>query len=546
MIEIGMNEIHKNFGFKAVLSGLCLEAMTKERIGIVGRNGTGKSTILKIITGEENADKGTVSIRKGATLGYLEQIPTLTDSDKTAGDILRSVFTAVFETEDRMRLMEAKMAEETDADALETLMEDYQLIQSQFLAMDGYSVEERLNRVIQGFSLDPLLDRPFNVLSGGQKTLIGLACTVLREPDILLLDEPTNHLDMKTLEWFEDYLSRYNGTVLIVSHDRYFLDKVTNKTIILDTGKATVYHGNYSWSVKEQERELLIEFEHFKVQQKKIEAMKAAIKRFRLWGSLNPDNASFYRKAKELEKRLEKMDMIDRPQLEKKQIPLEFSSDRSSRDVLTAENFSFSFGELKLFDGAELLLQEKEKACLMGDNGTGKTTFIQAVLGMLDGYTGTVKLAPKAKIGYIPQEIRFEEPKQSVLEYFRMECPSPENQARSILSRYFFYGENVFKRVSSLSGGEKVLLKLAVLVQREVNFLVLDEPTNHIDIETREMLEEALSEFDATILFISHDRYFIRKIGNRMLEIQNRKIQSFYGDYDTYKAYKANQTVTVS
>ena len=543
MIEIGMNEIHKNFGFKAVLNGLCLEAMTKERIGIVGRNGTGKSTILKIITGEENADKGTVSIRKGATIGYLEQIPTLSDSDQTARDILRSVFAAVFETEDKMRLTEAKMAEEPDPDALEMLMENYQLLQSQFLAMDGYSVEERLNRVIQGFSLEPLLNRPFNVLSGGQKTLIGLACTVLREPDILLLDEPTNHLDMKTLEWFEDYLSRYNGTVLIVSHDRYFLDKVTNKTIILDAGQAAVYHGNYSWSVKEQERELLIEFEHFKVQQRKIEAMKAAIKRFREWGT-QADNPKFFRKAKELEKRLEKMDMIERPQLEKKLIPLEFSSDRSSRDVLTVENFAFSFGELALFDGAELLIQEKEKACLMGDNGTGKTTLINAVLGMQSGYTGTVKLAPKAKIGYIPQEIRFDEPKQSVLDYFRMECPMPENQARSILSRYFFYGENVFKRVSSLSGGEKVLLKLAVLVQREVNFLVLDEPTNHIDIETREMLEEALSEFDATILFISHDRYFIRKIGNRMLEIQNRKIESFYGDYDTYREYKIKNALS--
>lgn len=543
MIEIGMNEIHKNFGFKAVLSGLCLEAMTKERIGIVGRNGTGKSTILKIITGEENADKGTISIRKGATIGYLEQIPTLSDSDQTAGDILRSVFAAVFETEDKMRFAETKMAEETDPDALEKLMEDYQQLQSQFLAMDGYSVEERLNRVIQGFSLDPLLNRPFNVLSGGQKTLIGLACTVLREPDILLLDEPTNHLDMKTLEWFEDYLSRYNGTVLIVSHDRYFLDKVTNKTIILDAGQAAVYHGNYSWSVKEQERELLIEFEHFKVQQRKVEAMKAAIKRFREWGT-QADNPKFFRKAKELEKRLEKMDMIEKPQLEKKLIPLEFSSDRSSRDVLTVENFSFSFGELMLFDSAELLIQEKEKACLMGDNGTGKTTLINAVLGMQNGYTGTVKLAPKAKIGYIPQEIRFDEPKQSVLDYFRMECPMPENQARSILSRYFFYGENVFKRVSSLSGGEKVLLKLAVLVQREVNFLVLDEPTNHIDIETREMLEEALSEFDATILFISHDRYFIRKIGNRMLEIQNRKIESFYGDYDTYREYRIKNALS--
>lgn len=536
MIEIGINEIHKNFGFKPVLRGLSFEVMTKERVGIVGRNGTGKSTILKIITGEEVSEKGTVSIRKGASIAYLEQIPKLFDEETLTVNVLRSTFKDVFDAEAAMRRLEVEMGN-APPESLELLMAEYEKAQNRFTALDGYTVEERLNRIISGFNLEPLLDRPYNVLSGGQKTIIGLAITVLKEPDILLLDEPTNHLDMKTLEWFEDYLSKYNGTVLIVSHDRYFLDKVTNKTIVLDSGICTVYHGNYSFSIKEQERQLLIDFEHYKTQQKKIDAMKAAIKRFREWGA-NADNPKFFRKAKELEKRLEKMEILDKPQLEKQGLPINFTADRASNDMLLLENFSFSFGELTLFEKAELLINEKEKVCLMGDNGSGKTTLINAVLGQLTGYDGTIKLAPKAKIGYIPQEIRFDNDKETVLSYFRNEYITTELKARQILSKFYFNGEGVFKRVSSLSGGEKVLLKLAVLVQNEVNFLILDEPTTHIDIETREMLEEALLEYPATILFISHDRYFIRKLGTRMLEIQNKKIESFYGDYDTYKAFK--------
>ncbi len=535
MIEIGVNNIYKNFGYKAVLSGVSFNIMTGERVGIVGRNGAGKSTIFKILCDEESPDKGSVSIRRGATLGYLEQIPVLHESDKSVQEVLMENFSEVTEHEEKMRRLETSMANEKDADALNRLMEEYQEAQSRFIALDGYSVSERFGRIVTGFRLEDFLDREFNVLSGGQKTIVNLAVTVLKQPDILLLDEPTNHLDVKTLEWFEGFLSKYQGTVVIISHDRYFLDKVTNKTIIFEGGECEEFSGNYSFAVKEQERLLVLEFEDYKNQQKKISAMKAAIKRFRDWG-YRADNPKFFKKAKELEKRLEKLEMIERPQLEKPKIPIEFGGERSGHDVLIIEDLSIAFGEHEIFDKAEMSIFEKDKAAFLGDNGSGKTTLIKAVLGELTDYSGTIKISPSAKLGYIPQEIRFEHDKMTVIEAFRDGYPCPELEARRILSKFFFFGESVFKRASSLSGGEKVLLKLAVLIQNEVNFLILDEPTNHIDIETREILESALLDYSGTLLFISHDRYFIRKLGSRILSIEDKKIVSFNGDYDSYRA----------
>lgn len=523
MIEVGMNNIHKNFGYKNILKDLNLEIMTGDRMALVGRNGTGKSTILKIIASEEYADKGTVSIRKGASVGILEQIPKLYETDTTTRQVLMNVFSSLLEIKWQMEQLESLLATETDAEKLQQLMDEYGVKQNQFIAMDGYSMDENFNRIVSGFSLDGLLDRPFNVLSGGQKTIVNLAATILQNPDILLLDEPTNHLDLKTLEWFEDFLSKYKGSIIIVSHDRYFLDKVVNKTVLLDMGSCTTFNGNYSFSIKEQERLLLVEFEQYKNQQKKISAMRAAIKRFKEWGT-QADNPKFFRKAKELEKRLEKLEIIDRPQLESSKLPIIFSGKRSGKEVLKLEQFCLSFGDTLLFDGAELLVLEKEKVCLMGNNGTGKTSLIKSVLGENESFCGKINIGPSVKLGYIPQEIRFPCDNDSILEEFRRECTTTEGEARNILAKFFFYGESVFKRLGSLSGGEKVLLKLALLIQNKINFLILDEPTNHIDIETREILEEALLDFKGTLLYISHDRYFIGKTSTRIVEIKDYKI----------------------
>ncbi len=536
MIEIGMNQILKNFGFKKVLNGASLEVMTGERAAIIGRNGTGKSTLLKLVSGEEAPDSGEISIRKGATVGFLEQIPRLREKGKTVQEVLLEPFAETLEAEQELRALEAYMA--SPAEDYEALLESYALVQERYTALGGYEMEERTAKIIQGFHLTELLSREYNVLSGGQKTVVNLAAAVLPEPDILLLDEPTNHLDVKTLEWFEGFLAKYRGTVLMVSHDRWFLDRVATRTFILEGGQCTSFAGNYSFSVKEQERLMLLEFEQYKNQQKKIDAMKAAIKRFHEWG-VQSDNPKFFRKQHELEKRLEKMEVLERPQLEKPKVPLQFSGSRTGTEVLRLEDVSLSFGEnTALLEHASLLLREKDKLCLMGDNGTGKTSLIRGVLGELSGLSGEITLNPSVQLGYIPQEIRFPEEKDTVLTAFRRDCVLSEGQARNLLAKYFFVGESVFKRVTALSGGEKVLLKLAILLQRQVNLLILDEPTNHIDIETREMLEDALLDYTGTLLFISHDRYFVEKIATRIAVLKNRKIESFEGGYAAYRDFQ--------
>ena len=506
MIEIGLNRVRKNFGFRNVLDGASMEIHTGERAAIVGPNGAGKSTILRLIAGDEAPDAGEVSLRRGARMGVLWQIPPLRAPGVTVEQVLLEPFAGLISMERRMRELESELGRAGD----DGLMEEYSALQERYALEGGYETEERRSKVIGGFRLSPLLSREYNALSGGQKTVVNLAAAVLPGPDILLLDEPTNHLDMETLEWFEDFLSKYRGTVVTVSHDRWFLDRVATRTILLEGGRCESFPGGYTKAMEQRERELLEEFQQYKTQQKKIEAMKASIKRFRQWGALNKNNPSFYRKAKELEKRLLRMEELERPQLEKPKLSISFEGSRTGSEVLRLRDFSLRLGAKVLFEGAELLVREKERVCLMGPNGSGKTSLIRAVLGELP-YEGEVRLNPSVKTGYIPQEIRFAPESDTVLEAFRRQVPCTEGQARSILARYFFRAEDVFKRAGSLSGGEKVILKLAALMQRQVNLLILDEPTNHIDIPTREMLEEALSEYEGTLLFVSHDRYFVHK-----------------------------------
>lgn len=539
MTEFSLNQIRKNFGFKAVLNGLSLEVMTGEHAALVGRNGTGKSTILKLVAGMETPDAGEVSIRRGASVAMLEQIPRLRTADCDVRCVLLEAFADVLEAETLLRTLENEMA--ADPENWEALTARYDDAQNRYAALGGYEMEARFQKIVQGFRLTGLLDRAYNVLSGGQKTVVNLAAAVLREPDILLLDEPTNHLDMETLEWFEAFLSKYRGAVLIVSHDRWFLDRVATRTIVLEGSRCTSFAGNYSFAMREQERLMLLEFEQYKNQQKKMEAMRAAIKRFREWGA-QADNPKFFQKAKTLELRLEKMEKLERPQLEKPRLPIAFSGARTGREVLKITDFSLSFGETRLLEHAQLLVEEKDRVCLMGGNGTGKTSLLRAVLGELAGAEGNVVFNPGVQLGYIPQEIRFPTESDTVLEAFRRDCVSTEGEARAILARYFFYGTSVFKRVSALSGGEKVFLKLAILLQNQVNFLILDEPTNHIDIETREMLEEALLEFPGTLLFVSHDRFFIGKIATRLALLHDRRIEHFDGQYGDYLIWKEKHT----
>lgn len=542
MIEISINNAEKSFGFKKILDGFALEATTGERIALIGPNGCGKTTLFKIIAGEENLDKGMVSTRKGASIGLLSQMPPKVTDEVTVKDILLRSFKNIFELEKKLREYEEKLAS-VPSDKLESILNMYGRLQEEFTNLGGYEIDEKVSKICNGFKIsDEMLNRSFNTLSGGEKTIVNLASLIISNPDILLLDEPTNHLDIDTLEWFEQFLSNYKGTVVISSHDRYFLDKVATKTILMDKGKADVYYGNYSYFLEESDRRALAEFDEYKNQQKQIEAMKTAVKKLKEWGERG-DNPRFFRRAACIERKLEKMEMIDRPE-SKKQLPLDFEiKGRSGKDVLVAEDLGIILGDKVIFDGANLYVKYGEKVCLMGKNGSGKSTFIKAVLNGDNICQGEVRIGSSVSIGYIPQEIKFDDDNATVLETARKFYEGTETHLRAALAKFLFYGENVFKRVGNLSGGEKVRLKLFELIQKKANLLILDEPTNHIDIDTKEMLEEALSEYQGTLFFVSHDRYFINKLAEKVINIEDESFLQYLGNYDYFKEQKTKKLV---
>lgn len=410
-------------------------------------------------------------------------------------------------------------------------------MQEEFRISGGYSLKEKIEKIRNGFKItNELLDREYNKLSGGEKTLINLASIILSNPDILLLDEPTNHLDIDTLEWFEEYLSSYNGTVVIISHDRYFLDRTVNKIIEIENGNANIYHGNYSYYLKESEKRLMVEFQNYKNQQKEIKALKEAIERYKVWGAKS-DNPMFFRRAKAIETRLQKMEVIDRPKT-KSELRINFNvEDRTSNRVMVISNFDLRIGNNELLRNSHMEVYYKERVCLMGKNGAGKTTLIKNIL---NNTHDNIKLGTNIKIGYIPQEIRFDNEDLTIYEHMRKIFVGSESELRSKLNQFYFTVDNIDKKVKSLSGGEKVRLKLLELILKNANFLILDEPTNHIDIDTREILEESLLAYEGTILFVSHDRYFINKIATKIVMIENKEMITYNGNYDSIKKKSNN------
>ncbi|MCL2463381.1 MAG: ATP-binding cassette domain-containing protein [Defluviitaleaceae bacterium] len=554
MIEIALQDIQVDFGFKKVLKGVSLEVQTGEKVAIAGGNGSGKTTLLKIIMGLQKPDKGTVATRKGATVGYLEQesgwarekpggagysgdTESGADTDTKSATVeafIKEAQQPIFAVENKLRDMESRMALPMEQAALDKLLAEYSRLQNQFIAMSGYETDENFSKICGAFKLgDAMLQKKFSELSGGQKTIVKLAKILLQAPDILLLDEPTNHIDISALQWLEDFLRDYRGTVVLVSHDRYFLDKTVRKTILLDQGAAEAYAGNYSFCLQEQERLSMLEFEQYKNQQKMIEAMKAAIKRFREWGAMG-NNERLFKKAANMEKRLERMDLAERPQ-ERRELPLNFAAgSRSGKRVLTVRGLDFAYGESALYHNAGMEVLYRERVCLLGPNGAGKTTLIRLIAGRIPCENGSIIVAESARIGYIEQEIAFENEDASVLTALKEDAVIGEQEARRILARFYICGDEVHKRVRGLSGGERVILRLAMLMQRQVNFLILDEPTNHLDIHAKELLEESLNDYKGTLLFTSHDRYFINKIATRIVSIEDRGLKSYPGNYDDY------------
>lgn len=536
MIEIELNNIIKNYGLKNVLNGMNLTLKTGERVAIIGCNGAGKSTVLKIIMKQENISAGTINIRKNATIGMLRQIYEYEETNPNVYTFLQRSFEHFFELETKLKKLEDEMSYEKDDEKISELLQKYGNVQQKYIQMGGYDIQEKFNKICSGLQInEKMLNQNYNDLSGGEKTIVNLGALLLKEPNILLLDEPTNHLDMEKLEWLEKFFKEYKGTILMVSHDRYFLDKIATKTILLENGKEKIYFGNYSYFLKEDEKRTLAEFENYKNQQKMIKKMKESIKTLRKFGEL-AKNEMFFKRAKSIEKKLAKIEQLPQVDLEQKTL-LNFKlniDSRSGKDVVIINNLNKNFESKNIFENANLQIHYGEKIALIGKNGTGKSTLLKIIMNEDCEYTGEIKIGQSVNIGYIPQEINFEDDNQTILNFFEQFDNRNETEIRTSLAKYMFRGNDVFKKVSSLSGGEKVRLILAKLLKQNINFLILDEPTNHIDIETRELLEEAIKEYSGTVLFVSHDRYFINNLVERIVEVKEKRFFSYVGNYDEY------------
>ncbi|ABY41473.1 ribosomal protection-like ABC-F family protein [Bacillus mycoides] len=531
MTICSVNNVKKSFGGNIIFENISLEIKNGERIGLVGRNGSGKTTIFQLLTGMESLDAGAIHMKKGTCIGHVAQIPKF-NNEMNVYDVLSSAFKKEKELEIEMHALEKNMAEEQESSALQKLMERYGVIQERYAFLGGYEIEANIMKVANGLQVTELFPRSFMELSGGEQTKVSLAYMLLQKPDLLLLDEPTNHLDLFAVEWLEQFLKEYTGTVMVISHDRYFLDEVVTKIFDLEDGEIHVYHTNYSQFVEEKEERLLQEFQAYQEQQKKIKKMKEAIKRLREWANqANPPNEGLHKRARNMERALERIEKLKRPILDRKQMGLQFEGqERSGKDVVVMKEVSKGFDERSLFEKVNLHIRFQERAAIVGRNGTGKTTLLKLLLKEMQQDAGEIRIGSSVKIGYLSQHA-YGNMKNNVLEAFRDCVAVTEGEARHILARFLFYGPAVFKKVTQLSGGEKMRLRLAQLMYQDVNFLILDEPTNHLDIESREVLEEALEQYNGTILAVSHDRYFLNKLFEKTYLIDEHKLFEFAGNY---------------
>ncbi|UII56483.1 ABC-F type ribosomal protection protein [Cytobacillus spongiae] len=537
MIACSVNEIGKMYGGNTIFENISLEISENDRIGFVGRNGGGKTTLFKMLAGEETPDSGKIHWKKGLMIGYLAQLPEFPYEMETRS-VLRTAFASLIEMQSQMKRMEEQMVTEQNEEKLGRLVEQYGKIQERFIHGNGYEIEAQIDRVTNGLKIEALLNKPYSNLSGGERTKVGLALLLLKKPDFLLLDEPTNHLDLIAVEWLSQFLKEYEGTVAVISHDRYFLDEVVTKIMDLEDGEIQLYHTNYSNFVKEKEERLLKEFQAYEEQQKKIKKMKEAIKRLREWANnANPPNEGLHKRARNMERALERMEKLSRPVLNRKKMNLDLqSADRSGKDVVMLKGIDKSYQDRKLLEDVHIHIQFQEKVAIVGENGTGKSTLLKMILRECTVDTGEVRIGSQVKIGYLSQHVYGEHEEETVLEAFRNVVHVTEGEARHLLARFLFYGHAVFRKVNHLSGGERMRLRLAQLMHQDINFLLLDEPTNHLDIDSREVLEEALAEFSGTILAVSHDRYFLNKLFEKIYWIERGKVQVFDGNYDWAKA----------
>lgn len=536
---LSCNHISKSYGVETILNDCSFFINDNEKAAIVGNNGAGKSTIMKIIMGELSPDDGNVIIGKDKTIGYLAQYQDL-GSNTTIYEEVKSVKQNLIDMEQKLLEYEKEMAK-VSGDELSKLIETYTNLEHRFQLLNGYSYKSEIEGVIKGLGFtENDFNKSVGNLSGGQKTRVALCKLLLEKPDIIMLDEPTNHLDLNSIKWLETYLLNYNGAVLIIAHDRYFLDKIVSKVIEIENHKAHVYSGNYSdFAVKKQELRVATMNAYLK-QQSEIKHQEEVIAKLRSY-----KQEKFYKRAESREKQLEKMDLIEKPEELKNNMTIKLEPDIvSGNDVLSVENLEKSYNTL-LFKNISFEIKRGEHVAIIGDNGTGKTTILKIINGLVDADSGMTKLGTNVHIGYYDQEQHNLTDENTLFEEIANSYPNMTNtKIRNTLAAFMFTGEDVFKRVSDLSGGEKGRLSLAKLMLSEANLIILDEPTNHLDMASKEILENAINNYTGTVLYVSHDRYFINQTANRILELTNTKLINYLGNYDYYEEKKEELTAT--
>lgn len=540
MLLLSANKVSKNFGYGSILKDVSFSLNSGEILSIVGPNGCGKSTLIKIIAGVEKCDSGSISIKKNTRVSYLKQVQEENDN-RTVYEYLRDAFDDLYKLEQLIKKYELLINDPNIEDYEKNLKRYCDLI-DEFGNMGGYEIDSKINEVCNGLKISSqMLTQPFSSLSGGEKTVMQLARCLLQNSELFLLDEPTNHLDIERIEWLENYLKEYNGAIVIVSHDRYFLNKMSTKILDLSDEESKVYNMNYSSYLETKEQEFEKQMSNYKLQQMQIKKLEQEISYF-LQKADQTKSSAMYDRAKQLKAKVQKIKEygVKKPKKPKK-LNINFVEDNNmSKTVFDVQDLTvYKEDGSMILDHVNANITYGDRVALIGSNGSGKSTFINTILNRQQlKYDGKIVVGPSTKIGYLPQFIKFDNPDMKVISYFQMEAGKDFETSMRILNRYHFYQDNVNKKIGSLSEGEKIRLVLAILLQKSVNCIIFDEPTNHIDIDTKEVLEESIEDYDGTFIFVSHDRFFINKFANKTFEFKDGKMKLFYGNYDYYREKK--------
>ena len=529
MVDISVKNLVKFFVIgENLLDGVTFEIQEGERVAILGRNGCGKTTLLRILTGQMDYDEGEVFVNPNKKLGMISQIPVFPEGF-TVEDVLRSAYQELLRIQRRMEQLEREMAVSADG----TKLQEYDSLTNRFQAGGGYDMDVDVDKICNGLGISPAQrEQLFESLSGGEKTRVNLARLLLEKTDILLLDEPTNHLDLRSVEWLEQYIHTFRGTVLAVSHDRYFIDQIAQRVIEISDGHCEFYSGNYSFYMDEKQARFDLQMKQYEQEQAKLKQLGYTVERMKGWGI---NNRTLYRRAMSIQHRMDRIRKTERPKTERTMHASFGERDFSGDVVFKMKNVSKSFDGRTLFSDVNLNVIGGERIALLGDNGTGKSTFIKCLLGEED-CEGKIQFGPTVKWGYLPQIISFSHPERSLYDTMLYEKNCSPQMARDRLGAFLFQGEDVFKTVGTLSGGEQSRLRLCMLMDEKINLLILDEPTNHLDIASREWVEAAIEEFEGVLLFVSHDRYFIEKFAERIWLLEDGKIRDFPCGYQKYRA----------